>query len=129
MKKFIGIIASIVFVLAVFATPSMAGYCNGGMTGLEIAGGSGIGAQLYTGVALSSASHNDCFNNSRTITRQRFIGVGISSGANASVCLTTQGNPQGGVYGVGSFNAGIEGSIMGADYYTNSSVRVYGYGH
>ena len=131
MKRFIGIMAAIVFVLAVFVTPSMAQHCCGGsgLSGLEIAGGSGVGAQIYTGGAISATSHNNCFSNSRTLTAQRFVGVGVSSGANGSVCLSTQGNARGGVYGVGQFDAGIEGSIMGADYYTNSSVTVCGYGH
>ena len=46
--------------------------------------------------------------------------------ASGTACIKTQGNANGGVYGQGNFKSGIEGSILGVDFYSNSSVHVSG---
>lgn len=130
MRKFIGILLAIAFVFAVFATPSMAnGCCKGGEVGLQIEGGAGVGAMGYLGTAVTNAKTNHCFGGSNTTTKQVFIGAGVSSAANGQVCLTTCGNPNGSVNGVGNFKSSISGSILGANYSTSSTVVVVGTGH
>ena len=131
MKKIMVVLA--VLVMMLFAGNAFAdrpgqgpGNCGEGLIGLEIAGSSAIGAQIYTGETMTFSSHDSCFNNSASFDRTGYIGVNLMSSANGSACLTTERNAGGNVYGNGTFKSGIEGSILGVDFYTNSRVKISG---
>lgn len=127
MKKFVALMA--VAVLVFFASPSMACQGYGGMAGLEISGGSLVGVQGYIGKAYTVSETHNCFEASRTISGQIFAGANLVTGANSTACVKTQGNANGSVCGTGNFEAGIEGSIYGVDFYTNSSVTISGHAY
>lgn len=123
MKKVIVIFA--VLMIALFAGNAIA--CNhGGLAGLEISGGSAIGAQGYIGSTWTYSSHSSCFNQAKTLDRTDYIGASAMSSASGVACIKTLGKANGNVHGQGNFDAGMKGSILGVDFYTNSSVHISG---
>lgn len=110
------------FSVTVMATPP----CEDGLVGLNITGNAGVGAVAYLGTANTIANTNSCFSNSTTVSDQAYVGVGITSSSAGNVCMTANGNTPGSISGTGSFNSGVEGSIMDVDFFTNSTVNVQG---
>lgn len=98
----------------------------GSLTGLEISGGSSVGAQLYWGNSLTRTDLKNCFGTDNITTRQYFVGVGIMSSANGSICLTKSrhGISINRVTGEGTFRSGASGSINDVNFYTHSKVTV-----
>jgi len=129
MKKLMVVFA--VLVMMFFAGNAFAGHgqgnCGEGVVGLEISGGSLVGAQGYIGSTFTYSAHDSCFSSSRALDKADYIGVNLMSSANGTACLNTSGNSSGGIEGYGNFKAGAEGSILGIDFYTNSRVNISGW--
>lgn len=116
---------TMMMVLAIIGLFTGSAFAGDGLHGLEIGGGSSVGAEHYMGVSYSRAIGHTCLSDGRTVTVQVFRGAGISSHANGNVCLSTAGN-QGNVSGNGFFRSKVSGNIMGQNYSTVSSVVVKG---
>ena len=121
-------------IMVLFAGNAIAGGGNGGgnyggngEVGLDISGGSLVGIQGYTGSTGTLSSSSSCFNKSVSLDKTNYIGANVMSSANGMTCLKTSGHPSGGVNGFGNFKSGVEGSMMGVDFYTNSRVNISGY--
>jgi len=122
MKKvlvLLTILAVMFFAGNVFAQPQ-------GIVGLEISGGSLVGAQGYIGSTFTYSAHDSCFSSSVAFDKTGYIGVNLMSSANGTACLKTSGNTKGSVSGYGNFSSGISGYALGAKFYTNSSVHISG---
>lgn len=98
---------------------------NGSLTGLEIDGGSYVGMQGYAGKSFSVSSSESCLTQSKTLTCQNFVGAGLLTSASGAACLTRTSGPKAGhIEGTGTFEAGVEGSIYGVDFYSFSSINI-----